>query len=64
MINLQVKLDGLKQNPLQCHHLLPRILPKCTELVVICEVPDSLDQISAFLGSLLGLPCQEQGAGG
>lgn len=35
MVNLQIKLDGLKQNSLQCHNFFSWVTSKLTKLMII-----------------------------
>jgi len=51
MVNLEIKLDGLKQNSFQCHHLLSWVLLKATELSIVGQSSDSPDQVFALLWS-------------
>jgi len=55
MVNLEIKLDGLKQNPFQGHHLLPWVLLKATELSIVGQSSHSSYQVLALLWSFFCL---------
>jgi len=55
MVHLEIKLDSLKQNPFQGHHLLPGILLKATELSIVGQCSHSPDQVFALLWSFFRL---------
>jgi len=64
MVNLEIKLDGLKQNSFQGHHLLSWVLLKATELSIVGQSSHCPYQVFALLRSFFRLTSQKQNTSG